>query len=68
MNKKELIIQAKLNSEQEQLIASVCTIRHKISSLGMYIVDVPEDKMHELNNIDGIHSINPNTCIMAQVA
>jgi len=66
MKKIQLIVEAGVNIEQENKIASIARVKYVLPSIGLYVVEIPEARVDELREIEGVNSILSDTHIMAQ--
>lgn len=66
MEKIEIIVEAMNNEEQEARIAAIASVKYRLPSVGLYVVEVPKCHVATLQSIEGVSSIQNNMHIAAQ--
>lgn len=68
MDNVQLIVEAGMDKEQEQKLASLCRIKYVLPSVRLYVVEIPTDRVGELKGLAGVDRVMADTHIMAQSA
>ena len=65
-DKIEIIVEAQNNAEQEERIAEIATVKYRLPSVNLYVVEIPSTEVHMLQDIEGVNAIRTSTYITAQ--
>ena len=67
MDKVEIMVEAAQSPEQEGKIAEIAKIKYRLPAIGLYVVEVAQNRLSCLKSVEGVGKIRTNSVLSTQI-